>query len=771
MKPVDHTLKTLWIDILTGGVRGVGNETSSFLLRKIIFLNSFSLVALLCLTSFGTLHLSAGAHKLGFFELFCSLIALGNILFFRHSKNLDPSCTFLLGLILVLLGFLLVSGGLQKTGIYWFYGYPVVTFFLTGKRRGVLWLSAAFVLALAIALAGTFGYIAPLPYSSAEIRQMLASLFVVSLLVFFYEAARESNDAQILEQNAAVLKKNAALLEKVAEQKLMDKALRESEERFHKVIEHHVDAILVVDQRNVVRFVNPAARDLFALDDETLLGKKFGIPVVEGETTEFEIPKRDGSVAIVEVRTVQIEWENEIAYLESLRDITEQKQAQEALQRSEEQLTSSYQREQKRRRLSDTLREIARVVSSTLDQQSVINIILAQLEAVIKFDRVTVMLLEEPGRLRVVAKRDKSGCEDSETSFQIEKYPLNSTILQSKLPLLAPNVSQDARWVPTAATHDIQSFIGAPLLVRETPIGILTVGRRDTTHYTEDDSQTVFAFATQVATAIYNARLLENERKRLEQELETARQIQMSLFPAREPRIAGLEICGVSFPAREVGGDFYNYFVFEQQHIGVAVGDVSGKGLQAALMMALSFGLLSTEARREVSPATLLERLNDELRPHTERNRKNTALCYLHLSLNSKEDTQAKASWGFQVANAGLIAPLIRHRDGSIEWLEATGLPLGMLRGTHYAELSGQLAPSEFLLLCSDGLVEAKNEAGELYGFERLSKCLQTTTAQTAQALQEHILTDMRDFVTDTEMHDDMTLVIVLHPAMTSKKN
>ncbi|MCP4399275.1 MAG: SpoIIE family protein phosphatase [bacterium] len=937
MKPVVRKLKTLWKDFLTGGVH---DEASGFLFMKIVFINTFLLVALIGLAVFGMVHLSAGTYTIGLFELLCSLIALGNIIFFRRSGNHELSCAFLLVLILVVLGFLLISGGLQGTGIYWFYIYPVVAFFLTGKRRGAQWIAAAFFLALVIAVAGTFGYITSLPYSFVEIRQMLVSLFVVSLLVFFYEAAKENNEALISEQHVAVLKKNVALLEKIAEQERTDKALRESEERFHKVADHNIDAILVVDRRNIVRFINPAARKLFGIETETLLGKRFGIPVVEGEATEFEIPKRDGSAAIVEIRTVQIEWENDIAYLESLHDITEHKRAQEALRKSETQLNSSYQREQKRRRFSDTLREVARVVSSSLDQQSVINIILAQLEGVVSYDRVTVMLLDEPGILHVVAGRDTNGSDDVETDFQIEKYPLNAMILQSKLPLLVPDVSREVRWQPTAATQGIQSFIIAPLLVQETPIGILTVGRRDTTRYIEDDSQTVFAFATQVAiaihnarlhartqernrrlallhkislavnstlelhslltsacrelvenfhadhsgvilfdnsansgevmaeypaqgalgkqipcegnalaqqllqtalpaavydvqqdpltekiwdimralsirsalfvpligqgqvigffsldimsarrpfsqseieltqtiasqlaTAINNARLLDNERTRLERELETARQIQMSLFPAQDPCIDGLEICGVSFPAREVGGDFYNYFVFEQQHFGVAVGDVSGKGLQAALMMTLSFGLLSTEARREVLPAILLEHLNDELRPHTERNRTNTALCYLCLSPARVGEAPTEAPWDFRVANAGLIAPLIRRRDGTVEWLEANGLPLGMLPGIQYSEMSGQLALSEFLLLCSDGLVEAKNEAGELYGFERLTKCVESASARDAQALQKYILADMRNFAVDTEAHDDMTLVVVMCPAMTGEEN
>ena len=252
----------------------------------------------------------------------------------------------------------------------------------------------------------------------------------------------------------------------------------------------------------------------------------------------------------------------------------------------------------------------------------------------------------------------------------------------------------------------IRSILIVPLISQSQVIGSfsldITSGQR---HFNRAEIELAQTIATQLATAIDNARLLENERARIEQELETARQIQMSLFPPGTPKISGLDIVGSSRPGRFVGGDFYNYFVFDQEHVGIAVGDVSGKGMQAALMMALSFGLLSIEAGCEATPATLLANLNDELRPHTLRNQKNVALSYLCLSPKGADERQY---WNFRVANAGLIAPLLRRRNGTVEWLEANGLPLGMVSGITYAECSETLAAGDMLILSSDGLVETR---------------------------------------------------------------
>lgn len=715
-----------------------------------------------------------------------------------------------------------------------------------------------------------------------------------------------------------------AVKEDVTERKLGEKALKESEERFRKVIEHDVDAILVVDRQNIVRFMNPAAKKLFLLDEQDIIGKHFGLPCIIGENTEFEIPRRDGTRSIVEIRTVEIEWQNEPAYLESLRDITQHKRAENALRESQRQLEASYQREHERLQLSDTLREIARIVNSTLEPEQVMTLIFDQLEQVIIYHRATVSILEGEN-LNLVAGRDRIGGQVKLITYPAYKFPLNAEALNTKHPVLIPDVSREPRWQYTEGMKDVHSVIFAPLLVLEQQTGILAVSRTDDISYTNEDAQTVFAFANQVAIAMHNARLyaqtqernqrlallhdislamtssldlhtllnaacrklvmnfhcdhtgvllfdetyisgevvaeypprnavgiriplagyeaakiiraskeplaiydarhdsrmekiwhilqsldiqsmlivplivkgrvigsfsldvttekhhfqhsqiklaqtiasqlavtienarwVERERKRLEEELETARRIQTSLLPMDVPEIPGLDIAGFSKPAREVGGDFYNYFVFNRTDVGVAVGDVSGKGMQAALMMALSVGLLTTKLHKEMLPADLLAALNTELQPHTSRNWMNTAFSYVMLQPAEEHE------WTMCAANAGMLAPFIRRKNGQVEWLEISGLPLGMTDEITYDELDNMLAPGDVMVLGSDGVVDAENSRGEMYGTERLEHIVSRAPNRSARAMLKHILDDVQDFVGTAEAADDLTLVVVL---------
>jgi len=703
-------------------------------------------------------------------------------------------------------------------------------------------------------------------------------------------------------------------------------ALEESEERFRKVIEYDVDAIIVVDQHSIVRFINPAARELFDLQGDALLGKHFNVPVMEGESTELEIPRRDGSTSVVEIRTVEIEWENEPAYLESLRDITEHKRIEEAFQESQQKLEDSYQREHARLQLSNTLREIARIVSSTLDPQQVLTLIFEQLEKVVTYHRATVSLLEDE-MLTLMAGRDKLGDAIKPFTYPARKYPLNTEALISKQPVLVPDVSKDERWHPSPTMQAIRSIILAPLLVQDHPIGLLAVSRTDDIPYTSEDARTVFAFANQVAISMHNAQLyarmqernqrlsllhaisqavnstldlhtlltatcrelvlnfhsdhsavllfddtfthgevtaeypsghaqgiriplagyaaareiiiharplaiydaqhdpltgqiqdilktlgvqsvllvpliskdriiglfsldvtsakrkferseiemaqtiasqlsvaiensrwLERERERMEEELSTAWRIQTSLLPVSVPEIPGLDVAGFSRPARRVGGDFYNYFPFDQTRLGVAVGDVSGKGIQAALMMALSVGLLTTKARQDVSPAELLATLNRDLHPHTQRNWMNTALNYI--TFTPLEDLTN--TWDICIANAGLVAPLVRRSHGKVEWLEIGGLPLGITENAQYEEHHIILAPGDMMLLSSDGVVEANNAQEQFYGDERLAACVADPPCCHAQLILKHVLNDVRAFTGNAEAADDMTMVVIV---------
>ncbi len=547
----------------------------------------------------------------------------------------------------------------------------------------------------------------------------------------------------------------------------MEEVLRDSAKDFLTIFNSVYDAIFIHDLDGAVIDVNNKMLEMYGVNRqqamEMSIQNNYSCPegdqkelqqhwekALTGQSQLFEWrawrPK-DSTYFDVEMHFQKVPFRKKQAVLTTVRDITDRK-------RAEEQIAALYLREQERRKLSDTLRQVALIVSSTLDQQTVLDLILAQLETVVGYDRATVLILNED-ILETVAVRDKNEDVAKHVTTEAYKFELNATVLRTKKPVLIPDVTYDERWVATNTTSAIHSIVVAPLLVQDEPIGLLFVGRGGEIAYTPDDAQTIFAFASQVAVALESARLHEYEIAQIDREMGIARQIQQSLLPPEEPQISGLMIAGHSQAARRVGGDFFNYFIFDQKHLGIALGDVSGKGMQAALMMALSFGLLTTEVRRDIAPGVLLTELNTAIMPHTRRNRLNTALGYLTLETGD-------GMWQLRAANAGVIEPLLRKQNGEMKWLHVGGLPLGMKSGVEYDEINQPLNSGDVLILCSDGIVEAMDESGEMYGFERLTSCLSTAPQRDANAIQEWVLTDVRVFTGAAEVHDDLTLVVVV---------
>ena len=253
------------------------------------------------------------------------------------------------------------------------------------------------------------------------------------------------------------------------------------------------------------------------------------------------------------------------------------------------------------------------------------------------------------------------------------------------------------------------------------------------------------------------AYLRQREARRLAYEMRVARAIQESLMPEVVPSIPGLDIAGGSTPAFEVGGDFFGYYRRENNSLGVAVGDVSGKGLPAALLMAVSVGILAAEANRTTEPGDVLGHIDSVLQDYTRRNRLNTALCYLMVAQNE--------SWFcVSAVNAGGISPLVRRADGRIEWLDARGLPLGIpdTGDTTRAPVHAELHRGDALVLTSDGVLEAMNAHRQVFGFERFERAVaESKPEQGAAAVRESILAAMRAYGAGIPPHDDVTLVAI----------
>lgn len=262
----------------------------------------------------------------------------------------------------------------------------------------------------------------------------------------------------------------------------------------------------------------------------------------------------------------------------------------------------------------------------------------------------------------------------------------------------------------------------------------------------------------------------ERERLRLlaiQRELDMARNIQISLLPPAHPHWNGPDVVCYSKPAEEIGGDFYAYHALggklaDEKPAGggfaLIVGDISGKGMPAALLMAVSLASLQTVIHQALSPAQLLAHLDEVLAHYTQTTRQNCALCYVEL-IPCRNGTERK----LHVANAGGIAPIIRRIDGPTEWVEVGGLPLGVGLGAQngYQEVTLGLSQNDLVILTSDGVLEAMNESGDLFGFERLEQAVVAGPTTSAEAMLEYLKTQLVTFVGATQPHDDMTIVVV----------
>lgn len=296
--------------------------------------------------------------------------------------------------------------------------------------------------------------------------------------------------------------------------------------------------------------------------------------------------------------------------------------------------------------------------------------------------------------------------------------------------------------------------LAVPLVSQGELIGVLNLGPRlSEQEYSSDDRKLLDDLAAQAAPALRIGQLVREQeaeaamRQRFEQELEVAHLIQQHFLPKKLPDVPGWQVAAYYQPAREVGGDFYDVIPLPDGRIGFVVGDVTDKGVPAALIMSATRSLLRASAQRLIEPGAVLERLNEQMSPDMPE--KMFVTC-LYGVLNP-------ATGHLRFANAGHDVPYVKTAHG-IEELRARGMPLGLMPGMDYEEKEITLAPGDRVLLHSDGIAEAHDADREMFGFPRLSQTMADVAP--GQDLIQHVLTVLEAFTgTDAEQEDDITMV------------
>jgi sigma-B regulation protein RsbU (phosphoserine phosphatase) len=318
--------------------------------------------------------------------------------------------------------------------------------------------------------------------------------------------------------------------------------------------------------------------------------------------------------------------------------------------------------------------------------------------------------------------------------------------------VLVGDVRTDPRYV--SLVPETRSELVVPLVHKDRVIGVFDLESPVLDRFTEQHVKVLTPLASQVAVAVENARLYAEIRKRderLGRELRIAQEIQHALFPETTPSGSGWEASAHFRPARELGGDLYDFYDLGGGQLGVATGDVAGKGVPAALYAAFASGAIRSRAFERRGPADLMQRVNRTLR----RRGVEGLFCTLAYALFDFEDRSLR------LANSGLPHPLHYRAAGKrAAPLDVSGLPLGTFDGVSYDEIAVELGRGDAVVFFSDGLVEARRGREE-YGTERLLRGLEGHAALPAAELGERLLGDLEAFLGEAAATDDVTLIVV----------
>ncbi len=303
------------------------------------------------------------------------------------------------------------------------------------------------------------------------------------------------------------------------------------------------------------------------------------------------------------------------------------------------------------------------------------------------------------------------------------------------------------------------SVMVAPLLYAKQNMGVLALANsRMGSPFSQNDFVVFKSISEQSAFALYNAIIYSeaNEKKRLDHDLAIARDIQRILLPAEAPIVNGFEINGMNVPARQVSGDYFDYIKVDDEHLGVAIADVSGKGIPASLIMAICRSVLRSQAIGNPSPADVLQKVNRQLYPDIKEDMF-ISMAYLVLD---------HVRGGVTLARAGHDAPLLyQQKSQNVTPLKTPGMVVGIDSGDVFDRLTTDVAVSlernDCILLYTDGITEALDNEGNEFGLERTIGSVQSSAKEGAQAIVTRLIDDLRNFVGSTPQNDDITMIAI----------
>jgi len=402
------------------------------------------------------------------------------------------------------------------------------------------------------------------------------------------------------------------------------------------------------------------------------------------------------------------------------------------------------------------LYEVSREITSILDREELLRRVAERIKKIVKYHVFSVMLWNE--QTQHLETAFAMCCGDSLPLRM--RVPLNigltGTAAGERRVLRINDVTDDSRYIRCESGVTVRSELVVPLLLRDRLIGVLDLESSEPHAFTLEHERMLSTLGSYVAVALENARLYQEARQseqRMRTELDTAREIQRQLLPTGAREVPGLDLAAGYVPARELGGDFYDFLPYGRGRLGFMVGDVSGKGTAAALYGSLAIGTVrEIVVDHACEPASMLALLNQRL-VAARLDSRFIAMLFAVYEASTRKLT---------LANAGGPYPLL-VRKGEVQAIRLEGVPLGLIPDTQYDETTIDLEPGDVVLFASDGILESENAAQEEFGPERLKEILSAISQwDSAQAITEQILaaTDGHSGA-GLAPHDDRTLVVL----------
>jgi sigma-B regulation protein RsbU (phosphoserine phosphatase) len=399
----------------------------------------------------------------------------------------------------------------------------------------------------------------------------------------------------------------------------------------------------------------------------------------------------------------------------------------------------------------EVLNEISRELTSILDVDALLERVGQLLRRIIDFQMFSVWLVNETDHVL----ENRFAVRFGERFYPAEKVPLDrgligAAITDRKIVHVA-DVRKDPRY--HMVNPEARSEMAVPLVYKGKVIGVMDIEHTRTNYFNEDHERAMSTLAAQIAISIENAQLYQrvaHQEQRLERDLAMAREVQLRLLPPVKPQHKRAEFSARFIPARTIGGDLYDFISYDPNRTAIALGDVSGKAAPAALYAALVSGIMRSSASQLLSPSALLESLNDALQ---ERKLDSQYVAMLYALWNDDNRT-------LQIANAGAVQPLF-CRSGEVDTVHAEGFPLGMFPNVKYEEFSLSTQPGDSLIFFSDGIVDAQNNDGDMFGEDRLKAVVKKFNQKSASKIADAILAEVSKFQGGKERFDDETVVIL----------